>query len=230
MSLNVMSNGSNIEPATTGVRHIPSLVKGLYTAFVCVLVPYYWKTYGPTNFLYFCDVALLMGLVAVWRQDALWASMPCVGILLPQTLWQVDFLAGLAGVQLTGMTAYMFDPGIPLFARGLSLFHFWLPIFLLWVVYRLGYDRRALVRWTVLAWALVLVCYFLMPAPPAPRDNPNLPVNINYVYGLSDAAAQTWMPPLAYLGLMLVVLPLCVYWPTHWLLSRVMPSAREGHM
>ena len=220
-----MLNASMIEPASTGVRRVPPVVKVFYTAFVCVLVPYYWKTYGPTNFLYFCDVALLMGLVAVWREDSLWASMPCVGILLPQALWQLDFLAGLAGVQVTGMTAYMFDPDIPLFARGLSLFHFWLPIFLLWVVYRLGYDRRALVGWTLLAWGLMLVCFFLMPAPPAPSDNPNLPVNINYVYGLSDAAPQTWMPPLVYFAVMLVVLPVCVFWPTHWLLSRVMPNA-----
>jgi hypothetical protein len=123
---------------------------------------------------------------------------------MPTGRWQVDFLAGLAGVRLTGMSAYMFDAGIPLFARGLSLFHFWLPIFLL----------------------LMGVCYFLMPAPPAPSDNPNLPVNINYVYGLSDKAAQTWMPPLAYFVLMLVVLPLCIFWPTHLLLRRVMPSAK----
>ena len=52
--------------------------------------------------------------------------------------------------------------------------------------HRLGYDRHAFWAWTVLAWVLLLVCYFLMPAPPAPTGNPNLPVNINYVYGLSD--------------------------------------------
>jgi hypothetical protein len=69
--------------------------------------------------------------------------------------------------------------------RGLSLFHFWLPLFLLRLMKRLGYDRRAFVAWTAIAWALILVCCFPMPVPPAPHDNPNLPVNINYVYGLS---------------------------------------------
>ena len=136
-----------------------------------------------------------MALVAVWSENSLWASMPAVGILIPQALWMVDFVGGLLGLRVVGMTAYMFDPGIPLFARGLSFFHFWLPLFLLWLVKRLGYDRRAFLAWTVVALVLILVCYFLMPIPPAPHDNPNLPVNINYVYGLSDDKPQQWMRP-----------------------------------
>jgi hypothetical protein len=195
---------------------------------VCVLVPYYLRTYGPTNFLYFCDVALLMALVAVWKEDALWASMPAVGILAPQALWMVDFVGGFLGLHVVGMTAYMFRPGIPLVARGLSLFHFWLPLFLLWLMKRLGYDRRAFVAWTAVAWALILVCYFLMPVPPVPHDNPNLPVNINYVYGLSDAKPQQCMPPLAYLGLLVVGLPMCVFLPTHLILRRVFPESGVG--
>lgn len=210
---------------TTVRPRIPLWVKLAYTGFVCVLVPHYLRAYGPTNFLYFCDVALLMALIAVWREDALWASMPAVGILIPQALWMVDFLGGLLGLHVVGMTAYMFDPGIPFFARGLSFFHFWLPLFLLWLVKRLGYDRRAFVAWTAVAWVLILVCYFLMPLPPAPPLNPNLPVNINYVYGLSDARPQSWMPPLAYLGLLLVGLPICVFLPTHLILRRVFRAA-----
>ena len=44
-----------------------------------------------------------------------------------------------------------------------------------------------LLYWTVLAWVLILICFFFMPPP-----NPNAgltPVNINYVWGLNDAAA-----------------------------------------
>jgi hypothetical protein len=217
-------------PANAAVpcRRIPCWVKAAFTAFVGVLVPYYLRTYGPTNFLYFCDVALLMAMVAVWKEDALWASMPAVGILLPQTLWMVDFLGGLFGWHVVGLTAYMFDPGIPLFARGLSFFHFWLPLLLLWLIKRLGYDRRACVAWTGLAWVLVLVCFFLMPAPPPPADNPNLPVNINYVHGFSDRQSQTWLPPYVYLMLVLAGLPLCVFWPTHLVLRRVFPPAGKA--
>ncbi len=209
---------------------IPWWVKLAYSAFVCILVPYYWRNYGPTNFLYFCDVAVFMVLVALWREDPLWASMPAVGILLPQTLWMVDFLGGLCGMHVVGMTAYMFDTGIPLFTRALSLFHFWLPLLLLWIIWRLGYDRRAFRAWTALAWALLLVGYFLMPAPPAPPENPNLPVNINYVYGLSDSGPQQRMPLPVYFGLLLAGLPLCVFLPTHLILRGVFraPAGRHG--
>src|SRR5881392_636397 len=86
---------------------LPLWVKLAYTLFVCVLVPYYWKTYGPTNFLYFCDVALLMGLAAVWSESPLLASMPTVGIVLPQMVWWIDFIGGLLGFRLVGMAAYM---------------------------------------------------------------------------------------------------------------------------
>ena len=93
-------------------RHsrLPLWLKLVYTAFLAVLVPYYLHAYGPTNFLYFCDVALLMALVALWTEKPLWASMPAVGILLPQSLWCADFLGGLVGRHVTGMSAYMFNP------------------------------------------------------------------------------------------------------------------------
>jgi hypothetical protein len=209
-------------------RRIPLWIKILHTGFLCVLVPYYWHDYGPTNFLYFCDVSLFMALVALWTEKSIWASMPAVGILLPQALWMVDFLGGFVGWQITGMTAYMFSDTIPLFTRGLSLFHFWLPLFLLWIISRLGYDRRAFWNWAALALVLMLVCYFLMPPPPPPTDNPNLPVNINYVYGLDDEKPQEWMPPLAYLALTMVGVPLFVFLPTHLVLRRVFCQPTES--
>lgn len=210
--------------SATGEQRIPLTVKVLYTAFVCLLVPQYWIDYGPTNFLYFCDVALLMTVPALWLESSLLASMAAVGIVLPQAFWQIDFLAGLCGHHVLGLTKYMFDPNKSLYLRGLSFFHFWLPLLLLYMVWRLGYDRRALAAWTVLAWLLLLICYFLMPAPPPPAGQPNLPVNINYVYGLSDTEPQTWMSPRAWLGLLLVGLPLCVFLPTHWVLKRAFPA------
>ena len=202
---------------TTDAR-IPPWFKWIYTAFCAVLVPTYLLAYGPSNFLYFCDVALLTGLAAIWLESPLLASAPAVGILLPQALWVIDFLAAAAGIRLTGMTAYMFDAKLPLFTRGLSFFHFWLPFVLAWLVWRLGYDRRAFAVWTVAAWLLLSICYFLMPAPPA--ISPNQPVNINYVYGLSDAAAQSIMPGPLWFVMLLVGLPALIFYPTHRLLLR----------
>jgi hypothetical protein len=219
---------SVVTPVTEYASRIPLWVKLAYTAFVVVLVPYYLKTYGPTNFLYFCDVALMMIVVAMWLESPLLASMPAVGILLPQVLWCLDFLGGLVGRPITGITAYMFDENLSLFARGLSFFHFWLPLLVVWLVWRLGYDRRALVCWTLAVWALQLVSFFWMPAPPAPAEDPNLPVNINYVYGFNDSAQQTWMPPGVFLALMMVGLPSLVFLPTHLALQRAFGGKRAA--
>lgn len=201
---------------------IPRWLKILFSAFMAVLVPVYWHSYGPSNFLYFCDVALFMTLVAVWTEKPLWAAMPAVGIVVPQLVWCLDFIAMFFGVKFVGMTAYMFDSNISLFARGLSFFHFWLPFLLIFLVHRLGYDRRALLYWTLLAWALVLFCYFFTPPPPAPAGS-STPVNINYVYGLGEVAKQTWMPELAWLGLLIVALPTLFYMPAHFALKALFP-------
>ena len=51
-----------------------------------------------------------------------------------------------------------------------------------WLLGRLGYDRRAVVLWTPIALALVLVSYFFLPPPPAPADNAGLPVNVKFLF------------------------------------------------
>jgi hypothetical protein len=82
-------------------RRIPTWVKVAYSLFVAVLVPSYWVTYSPWNFLYFCDIALLVTGVAIWIESPL-VSMQAVAITVPQILWVVDFLCRLiAGVHIT---------------------------------------------------------------------------------------------------------------------------------
>jgi hypothetical protein len=208
---------------TLTASRVPLGLKLAYTAFMAVLIPVYWRYYGPANFLYFCDVALILTLIAIWPENALLISMCAVGILVPQALWVADFLAHAAGVSLTGMADYMFDADRSLFLRMLSLFHGWLPFLLVYLVWRIGYDRRAFWSWTALAWALLLICFFLMPAP---TPNAGLtPVNINYVWGMSDSVAQTWLPSYVWLAGQLVGLPLLAFGPTHVVLKRVMPKA-----
>ena len=123
---------------------IPLAAKVAGTAFLAVLVPVYLHTYGPTNFLWFCDAALILTVAGMWLESSLLISMCAVGILLPQCVWLADFGGHLLGFHLLGLTGYMFDHQLPLFTRGLSLFHGWLPILLVWLLFRLGYDRRAL--------------------------------------------------------------------------------------
>lgn len=205
----------------TNTPRIPLWLKVAYTAFLAVMIPVYWFYYGPTNFLYFCDVALLLTLIGIWKENALLVSLPAVGILLPQMLWCADFLAELFGGKLTGMTGYMFDEKRSLFLRGLSFFHGWLPFLLVYLVWKTGYDRRALLGWSIICVVLCLTAYFLLPPAGAELADSKIPRNINYVFGMDDAKPQSWMPPLAYLGTWMTALVGIVFIPTHFLLKKL---------
>ncbi len=212
------ANGSSM------AGRVPLWCKWGFTAFMAVLVPVYWTKYGPTNFLYFCDAALFLTLAAVWMESSLLASMAAVGILLPQLFWCVDFAVELSGHHLSSMTSYMFDAQKPLFLRGLSLFHGWLPFLLVFLVRRLGYDRRALISWTGLAWALCLVSFFLLPPAGATLPDPNMPLNVNYVFGMNDAVPQKLLPAGWYLVVWMLSLAALVYVPTHQILKKIKKS------
>ena len=64
-----------LQDSTASIAHasnrLPLWLKLAYTAFMAVLVPVYWHYYGPTNFLYFCDVALFLTLAGIWLESPL---------------------------------------------------------------------------------------------------------------------------------------------------------------
>ena len=207
-------------------NRIPIALKLAYSAFMAVLIPVYAGTYGPANFLYFCDIALIITLIGIWTESRLLISMCAVGILAPQALWLLDFAAHFAGTKISGVTDYMFDSARSPFLRGLSLFHGWLPLLLVYLLTRIGYDGRALKAWTILAWIVLPVCYFLMPGPSP--DAGIAAVNINYVYGFGDTAPQAWMHPLLWLAALMLALPILLYAPTHLALKRWERSSRPA--
>jgi len=203
---------------------IPLWFKIAYTLFVAVLVPCYWVTYTPWNFLYFCDIALLVTCIGIWIESPLLISMQAVAILLPQTVWVLDLLSRLVvGSHITGITKYMFNTNISLFLRSLSLFHGWLPFVLLWLVSRLRYDGRALWIQSAVSIAVVLISYIFAPPPPPSGAHPNWAVNINSVYGSSDEHAQTMMAPWLWVMCVIGVNLFLFYLPTHWVLRRLFP-------
>jgi hypothetical protein len=199
-------------------QHISLWIKLPYTLFVCVLIPVYWIEYGPANFLWGSDIALIMTLAAAWTANRLLASMMALGVLLPEVGWNVLFICqlivGPEGAQLPG-TQYMFNAEIPLFVRALSLYHVALPVILVWLVWRLDYDRKALYFQTFLAWIILPVSYaFTEPSE-----------NINWVFGFGHEP-QTWMPGPLYVGLLMVLVPLVAYLPLHLLLNRLFGARR----
>jgi hypothetical protein len=198
---------------------IPRSIKLLYTAFLAVLVPIYWIKSGPTNFLWACDLALLLTAYALWRASALAASMAAVATLVPELIWNVDFFARLlVSRSLPGMdaTAYMFK-ATPAYVRVLSLFHVFLPVLLLWLVWRLGYDRRAFGATTVVTWIVIPLSWFVTD-----------PVqNLNLVYGFGSPP-RPLLPGFGQVAVLMAGVPLIVYLPTHLLLRRLRMGERRA--
>ncbi len=187
---------------------IPLWIKVAYTLMVAVIVPVYLAYYGPANFLWFSDVALVVTGVGLWLENPLLVSMMTVGVLLPELLWNVTLFTRLVtGIRVSGLADYMFDTRIPKWIRALSLFHVVLPVLMLWMLHRLGYDPRALPAQTALAWVILPLTY----AVTKPEDN------INWVYGPGARPQRQISPPL-YLAFVLILFPLIVYVPTHLLL------------
>ena len=71
---------------------------------------------------------------------------------------------------------------------------------------------------------ILLTSFFLAPKPPAPSDNPDQAVNINYVHGMSYEKPQTVMPPLLWLAIMIVGFPIVFYLPAHLALRAFIPE------
>ena len=196
----------------TGVR-IPLWVKLLWTAWVMAWAPVYWRQYGAQNFLFFCDLGNFFIALGLWLESPLIFSWQACGLLLFQTLFDLD-LAGalLTGRHMIGGTEYVFDSQIPLWIRLFALFHVLTPPLLLWAIWRLGYDRRGWKYQTLTTWIVVPVNYFWRPQ-----------FDVNWARGPSFHE-QHLIPGWLYLLIYLIVVPAAVYYPTHrflmWLTRR----------
>jgi len=191
-------------------HRIPLALKIGYTVFVCVLVPAYAMHHGWANFLWFSNVALLLTWAAIWLENRWIISMQAVSVSLLELVWIGDFgLHLLLGESPTGLTAYMGKPDHPLFIRALSLYHIVLPFLLMWLVCRLGYEPRAWIAQTCLAWIVLPIIYVFTD----PQRS------INWVFGPGDE--QTWMPMPWWFALVMLAFPLGVYLPTHLALQKL---------
>ncbi len=199
---------------------LPLWLKIIWTVWLAVWIPLYWKQYGLQNFLFFCDIGNLLIGLALWLESPLIFSWQACGLLLFQTLYTID-LAGalLTGYHPFGGTEYMFDSGISLPVRLLSLFHVVTPPLLLWAIRRLGYDRRGWKMQTLTTWIIVPINYLWRPG-----------FDVNWARG-PFFREQHAMPGLVYLFGYLIVVPLTIYYPTHrvseWLTRRWRDAATK---
>ena len=191
-------------------RQLPLWLKIACTAYVCVLVPTYAIVYPLSNFLWFCNIALLMTAVALWLDNRLMLSMALLAVLLPEVGWNLDFFSQLIlHKPVTGHTAYMFMEELHPFVRSLSLYHVLLPIALLAGARRLGYDRRAWWAQSILACAVLVISYL--------TSDPER--NVNFVFGIKGQ--QQWAPEWLYLPAAMVFVAIVLYGPAHLLLLRL---------
>jgi hypothetical protein len=192
---------------------IPLWLKIAYTVPTLVILVVYWFKYGPGNYLWFSDIALIGLMPALWLESGLIASVLAVSVLIPELVWNFSYFGRLVtGRRITGLTEYMFEKERPTYLRMLSFFHVPIPPLLIWLLWKFGYDERAL-------WIQFLVCWIVLPmsywlTPPGR--------NVNWVRAPGgENEYQQFMPPLAWLALaMFGVFPM-IYVATHFLLKLV---------
>jgi hypothetical protein len=187
---------------------VPPWLKIGWTVWIAAWAPLYWRQFGVQNFLFFCDIGNILICLALWFESALIFSWMACGLLLFQMLYTIDLAdALLTGHHFPGGTEYMFDPGLPLLIRLLSLFHIVMPPLLLWAVWRLGYDPRGWKLQTLMTWIVIPINYLWRPG-----------MDVNWARG-PFFHEQHVLPGWAYLLSYLVAVPLLVYYPTHRFLS-----------
>lgn len=171
-------------------------------------MPAYAWAYGWTNFLFLCNLGVMITAIALWRGSALLLSTQAVAALWISAAWLLDFSWRLLlGHHLFGATAYMFEAKYPLFTRMLSLYHVAWPILLAYCLSVVGYRRAAWALQAAIAAAAIVVCrLFTSPA-----------ANINYAFREPFLGKQL-APGALHVVALIVTLGLGVYGLAHLIL------------
>jgi hypothetical protein len=183
-------------------------------ALLVVYLATYTRVYGLANFLFLCNLSVVLVVAGLWAGSALLLSSQAVGILLVGVAWGLDVLSWFVlGVHAIGGTEYMWDPRYPLFARLLSLYHVVLPVTLFWALRRVGYDRRGYALQCLIAIVGVALGRWF-------------PAEMNLNGAWSDPIFdRTWGGPLVQVAVVSGFLIAFVYPVAHAVLSRVLPPA-----
>lgn len=195
-------------------RPIPLAARVAFTAWMIFWVAVILANQGPQNFFWLCNMAQFIVLYVVWTNNALLLSSQVGVVTFVGLGWTLDFLAALLlGTSPTGFTAYMFDDELSLLARATSLYHVGLPPFLIWLCWRLGYDRRG--PWLQCGiGAFGIIGAWLLTEPYR---------NVNWIHQ-PFGVEQTWMPEPLWVLVLLVAYPLLLFFPGHFLVRRLLAA------
>jgi hypothetical protein len=198
-------------PETLSSRAVfPLWLKIAAAAYLCGFIIIQAYNFGFSNFLWFSCLGLIGMTFALLFESRKLASMMLLMVFIPdEIIWGSDFFTALVtGWHPFGATAYMFDAQYALFIRTMSLFHIVVPIVLVWMVYKLRYDRLAFLAQSLFSAVIFVVTYNV--TEPAS--------NINCVFSYSVETPQTLVHPWLYLAFLMIATPLVFYLPVHLLL------------
>lgn len=189
---------------------ISFIVKILFSIYLAILIPVYWKKYGWQNFLWFSDIGMFITFFALWFNSSLLISMAVIGILPFELIWAVDYVVMLSGRRFLNITNYMFDSRYSKFLRALSLFHLIIPVIWIVCLIKWGYDVHAF-WYQVLLTEATLIITFLASDPDK---------NINWVFVPIKKRWQV-ISSVTWLILLMIALPLFIIYPSHLLCSNL---------
>ncbi len=164
------------------IRKISLSFKICFCIFITIFIPVYWIGYGPANFLWYSDLVFALAFLATIFESRFLASMAASGGLITSTIWNFDFiftlLAFFFGSEVTGFTGYIFNPNYPLWVRIFTLFHIATPPLLLWLIFRLGYNRKAWLFQILFSWIIIPITWFI--------TDPSRNINLVYNYQIFE--------------------------------------------
>lgn len=198
-----------------GSRHLFPRLRWLGLAWLAVYLPSYAIAYGLTNFLFLCNLGVMLTAAALLWENRLVLSSQAVAAPVIGIAWALD--AGwrvLSGHHLFGGTEYMWDPQYPLFTRLLSLYHLAWPLLVVVLVRRVGYDRRGWALQAGIAASALVVCRLFTP----PAEN------INFAF-VDPVFGRAFTPAAVHLAIVLGGLAGVAYGLTHLALRRGGKSA-----
>lgn len=186
-------------------QDIPLWIKLSYTILALIIFPIYLYKYGATNFLWFSDIAFFVMVPALWFKSRIISSMMAIGVLPIETLWLISLFTGGS---FLGIANYMYDTDFPLWLRFLSFYHFAVIAVIIYMIYWVGYDKRALLPQIILSLFVIFLT----------RVFSDKAENINMIYPPQDIAP--YITEQTYLIVMPLILITVFIIPTHFLLKR----------
>lgn len=200
---------STESPAGTDSRRVKfPVLRWTAVAWLIIWIPAYWRVWGWRNFFHLCDAAVIISCVGFIIGSRLLVSSQALATVITGIVWCLDVCWRLAtNHSLTGGTEYLWDGAQPLWVRLLSLFHVVLPLLLVAVCARIGYDRRALALQSGIAAALIAISRWFGPE-----------LNLNYAFR-DPILHRALGPAPLHLAIIFACTVLLFYLPTHFILS-----------